>query len=248
LRQSFIDFSLGWRTAHEKELAAAGRNKYDARRWRKFKRMSGLNQLVDRWSSALSSRHDDGRHQMNRFAPSGIKPVQIIFVEAIMASSSLDPENLIGRKDRSLGSGHGTRALGPSDTSDSGSDLQGAPGMARQVGLGGLGLETGTTSDPEDGTAGNTAGPDLGDANLDSDSDSAGTGERAAASRDAVIADGADINVDHVEIIEAIDAIENLEEVIDETDTGGMDDIGDIEAGREVPRRGTKNSRPEERR
>lgn len=102
-----------------------------------------------------------------------------------MATSSLDPDILPIGHDRSLGRGHGTGALGPSDSSDSGSDLQGAPGLA------------GTDVDLEDGTA----GPDVGDADLDSDSDSGGTGERAAAGRDAVTPDGADIDVDHVETI-----------------------------------------------
>jgi hypothetical protein len=60
---------------------------------------------------------------------------------------------------------------------------------------------TGTNSDPEDGTAGYTAGPDVGDADLDCDSDAGGTGERAAAGRDTVTPDGADIDVDHVETI-----------------------------------------------
>ena len=41
-----------------------------------------------------------------------------------MASSTLDPDN-IPEPDRQLSKGHGTRALGPSDTSDSGSDVQG---------------------------------------------------------------------------------------------------------------------------
>lgn len=113
-----------------------------------------------------------------------------------MASSTLDPENMAGRSDRSLGRGHGTGALGPSDSSDSGSDLQGAPGLAQQAGFG---MGTGTTSDPEDGMADFTAGPDVGDANLDSDTDSGGTGERAAAGRDATVEDGADIGVDHIE-------------------------------------------------
>ena len=43
------------------------------------------------------------------------------------------------------------------------------------------------------------AGPDVGDANLDSDSDSSGTGERATAGRDTMVRDGADIDVDHIE-------------------------------------------------
>ena len=44
-----------------------------------------------------------------------------------MATSPLDPGNTSFRRDRSLGRGHGTRELGPSDSSDSGSDLVGAP-------------------------------------------------------------------------------------------------------------------------
>ena len=46
------------------------------------------------------------------------------FKETRMASTLLG-----GRaKDRVVDSGHGTGALGPSDTSDSGSDVTGAPG------------------------------------------------------------------------------------------------------------------------
>jgi len=80
--------------------------------------------------------------------------------------------------------GHGTAALGPSDTSDSGSDIQGGPGLNRDDGL----LQpTGTTSDPDIDAESTTAGPDIGDADLDSDSDSGGTGERAAAGRDSTL-------------------------------------------------------------
>jgi hypothetical protein len=80
--------------------------------------------------------------------------------------------------------GHGTAALGPSDSSDSGSDIQGGPGLNRDDGLM---APTGTTSDPDIDGAGATAGADIGDANLDSDSDRMGTGERAAAGRDSTI-------------------------------------------------------------
>jgi hypothetical protein len=81
--------------------------------------------------------------------------------------------------------GHGTAALGPSDSSDSGSDVVGGPGLGHD-GDGGLGLDPGTTSDPDHiKGAPETAGPDVGDANLDSDSDRYGTGERGAAGRDA---------------------------------------------------------------
>jgi hypothetical protein len=113
-------------------------------------------------------------------------------------NSTLDPDNFPDTPDRTLGTGHGTGALGPSDSSDSGSDLIGAPGLADEevLDLGG-----GTTSDMEASHAGGTAGPDVGDADLDSDTDSGGTGERAAAGRDSVVRDGADIDVDHIETI-----------------------------------------------
>ena len=81
-------------------------------------------------------------------------------------------------RDRTLGRGHGTGALGPSDTSDTGSDIQGGPGLVEGdvIGLD----EAGTTSDEERG--GRNAGPDIGNAELDSDS--TGAGERRAAGRD----------------------------------------------------------------
>lgn len=87
-------------------------------------------------------------------------------------SSSLDPDNFPQGPDRSLGRGHGTGALGPSDSSDSGSDVRGG-----------------------------TAPADLGDPDLDSDTDAEGTGERAAVGRDKAAPDGADIDVDHIETI-----------------------------------------------
>ena len=112
-----------------------------------------------------------------------------------MATSPLDPSNLSGRNDRSLGRGHGTRALGPSDSSDSGSDLAGAD-----------------------------AGADIGDANLDSDSDRTGTGETAAAARDSMQADGADIDVDHIEA--PPEELKDLEDVglADSDDLSSEDD------------------------
>ena len=47
-----------------------------------------------------------------------------------MADSSLDPDNIPAGNDRVLGRGHGNRALGPSDNSDSGSDVAGDPDLA----------------------------------------------------------------------------------------------------------------------
>ncbi|MFP5392794.1 MAG: hypothetical protein ACLGI6_14800 [Gammaproteobacteria bacterium] len=113
-------------------------------------------------------------------------------------SSTLDPDNFPGAPDRRLGTGHTTGELGPSDSSDSGSDLKGASGLA-QDDL--LDLGSGTTSDIETSLAGGTAGPDLGDPDMSSDSDGGGTGERAAAGRDTVSRDGADIDTDHIEAI-----------------------------------------------
>lgn len=86
-----------------------------------------------------------------------------------MSSSTLTPDNLPAGPDRRIFQGHGTAALGPSDNSDSGSDLIGA----------------------------NTPGFDPDDPNLDSDTDAEGTGERSAAGGAA--RDGADIDTDHIE-------------------------------------------------
>ncbi|MGE5615674.1 MAG: hypothetical protein ACM3X5_02040 [Bacillota bacterium] len=114
-----------------------------------------------------------------------------------MATSPLDPGNMDYRKDRIVDRGHGTRALGPSDSSDTGSDIVGARGLKGDVDA--FGLDRTPTSDIEE--AGKTAGPDVGDGNLDSDSDAEGSGERAAAGRDPVNPDGGDIDVDRIERI-----------------------------------------------
>ena len=89
--------------------------------------------------------------------------------------------------------GHGTRALGPSDTSDSGSDLQGPGLFETDADL--IGLDTGTNEDAAHSAG---AGRDVGDANLDSDSDAGGTGERASAGRDTDVEAGSDIAPDRL--------------------------------------------------
>jgi hypothetical protein len=143
-----------------------------------------------------------------------------------MADSTLDPEALTGGPDRNVRRGHGTRALGPSDTSDSGSDLLGAPGLAQQDEL----LPgTGTTSDPEASTANYTAGPDVGDADLDSDTDSTGTGERKTAGRDTVARDGSDIDVDRVESFHRRGGSEDLGSP--DLDEGADDEAAEPEDG-----------------
>ena len=117
-------------------------------------------------------------------------------------ASTLDPDNFPERPDRSLGKGHGVDALGPSDISDTGSDVVGGPGFAGNLDDDQMiDLDQGTTSDLEASYAGDTAGPDIGDANFSSDSDYGGTGERASAGRDTIVKDGADIDTDHIEVI-----------------------------------------------
>ena len=108
--------------------------------------------------------------------------------------------------------GTGTDALGPSDTSDSGSDIVGADGA---VDADDLDLSSGTN---EDVRRARGAGADLGDATLASDSDSGGTGERAEAGRDTLRREAPDIAPDHI--------VGTGEEVTD-IDALGIDD-GDI--------------------
>ena len=107
-----------------------------------------------------------------------------------MPSSTLTPDNLPAGRDRRTGRGHGTEALGPSDSSDTGSDLVGAHGLGDDIPDE---LEESNVPGPA------TAGPDVGDAELDSDSDRMGTGERGDATRDAV--NGGDIHADRIEKI-----------------------------------------------
>src|ERR1700712_1927901 len=86
-----------------------------------------------------------------------------------MASSTLD---ITGEEPPVTTLGHGTGALGPSDSSDSGSDVMGGPGMDE-------GLSDDQSREmPE--TTRTTSGRDLGDYTLDADSDRSGTGERAS--------------------------------------------------------------------
>ncbi|HJV25610.1 MAG TPA: hypothetical protein VJ673_07975 [Aromatoleum sp.] len=88
--------------------------------------------------------------------------------------------------------GHSTGDLGPSDSSDSGSDIAGAPGLADDAGLDN---DAGTTSDVDRGRG---AGPDVGDVDLDSDTDAEGTGERRSAGRDDTSREANDILPDAI--------------------------------------------------
>lgn len=65
-----------------------------------------------------------------------------------MPDSTLDPDNIPAGTDRSLGRGHDTGALGPSDSSDSGSDVTGEPELDSDTDAGGTG-ERGAVGDDE---------------------------------------------------------------------------------------------------
>ncbi|HEY3179182.1 MAG TPA: hypothetical protein VGL25_09915 [Casimicrobiaceae bacterium] len=107
-----------------------------------------------------------------------------------MARSTLERT---GERAPRVDKGHTTRELGPGDRSDTGSDITGGPGLENDSDA--LDLRHGTTSDAERTRGPKTAGPDIGDENLDSDSDSGGTGERAAAGRDAPAPTDVTLNV-----------------------------------------------------
>ena len=119
----------------------------------------------------------------------------------------------------------GTRELGPSDSSDSGSDLVGPGGSASDIGIAGP-LDTRSHL-----AAPRSAGADVGDANLDSDSDRNGTGERAAAGRDTSVESGADIAPDRIiELGKAdqeasLDGFELTEPEQDETEADDPDAV-----------------------
>jgi hypothetical protein len=107
----------------------------------------------------------------------------------------------------SQATGRDVEALGPSDTSDSGSDIQGSIELA----------DPSDTDQPIFGTA---------QPGLDSDSDSAGTGERGSALVDEGARDAADILPDRVRSL-AGEATSGLTETeLDELETTGeLDDL-----------------------
>lgn len=125
-----------------------------------------------------------------------------------MADSTLDTT---GEQAPVVDAGHGTRSLGPSDSSDTGSDVTGGPGMDE-------GLSDGQARQAPRVSRG-TAGRDLGDADLDSDSDRAGTGERASAGIDAPLASDQKITV-APGIESAADEFDDPDALSDESDEG----------------------------
>jgi hypothetical protein len=112
-----------------------------------------------------------------------------------MAGSTLDPDNFpVSRRAPKLPPGHDVRSLGPSDTSDSGSDMAG-PGV---VNGDELGLDRGTNEDFEAGSYDDVDGSGVGDYDLDDNSDSKGTGEHMTAGREPRVEESGDIGVDRI--------------------------------------------------
>ena len=110
--------------------------------------------------------------------------------------STLDPDNFPlnpGRK--KLPKGHDTGALGPSDSSDSGSDMAG-PGTVDDDYVG---FDRGTNQDTEAGKDDVAdAGASVGDLGMDENSDRFGTGEHLTAGQDPDIRVNGDRDADRV--------------------------------------------------
>ena len=113
-----------------------------------------------------------------------------------MAGSTLDPDNLPGkRRKRKNLKGHDTRALGPSDSSDTGSDMAG-PGLLDPDALK---LDRGTTEDIEAGRSSTPdAGASVGDLNLDDNTDKRGTGEHLTAGKEPSVRVNQDRDADRI--------------------------------------------------
>jgi len=104
-------------------------------------------------------------------------------------------------------SGRDVEALGPSDTSDSGSDVQGELDLAPPIDL--------------DNTSGGSVQP-----GLQSDSDAAGTGERGAALLDEEAREGGDILPDQITDLAGASSDEGLTEA--ELNQAELEEIDDL--------------------
>lgn len=111
-------------------------------------------------------------------------------------SSTLDPDNFPTDRPRpNLPPGHDTRSLGPSDSSDSGSDMAG-PGLIDDDALS---LDRGTNEDEEAGRDDiANAGDSVGDPGMGDNSDRYGTGDRRTAGKEPSVGDAVDIRADRI--------------------------------------------------
>jgi hypothetical protein len=111
------------------------------------------------------------------------------------STSHLDFDNLPGQDAARVPKGQDLRALGPSDSSDSGSDMMGPGLIDDDV----LALDRGTNEDSEGGHLDSLgAGADMGDPMMSDTSDRDGTGERASAGREQDTRIGNDIAPDRI--------------------------------------------------
>jgi len=112
-----------------------------------------------------------------------------------MAGSTLDPDNVPPRRGRKTVKGTDVKSLGPSDSSDSGSDMAG-PGLVDDDAVH---LDRGTNEDPEGGTVGKIeAGASVGDREMDDTSDKEGTGEHLTAGKEPRMRADADRDTDRI--------------------------------------------------
>jgi len=107
----------------------------------------------------------------------------------------LNPDAIASEAGEQVFEGHDLRSIGPSNSSDSGSDLMG-PGLIDDDLLG---LDRGTTEDSEGGHLGAAdAGASLGDLGADENSDAEGTGEHLTAGKEPDVRVAADIAPDRI--------------------------------------------------
>src|SRR5512141_2545889 len=109
--------------------------------------------------------------------------------------TTLTPDNIPAPRPASIPPGHDVKSLGPSDSSDSGSDMAG-PGL---IDADRMNLDRGTNEDfpgGDDNVA--DAGPSIGDVNMDETGDRDGTGSRMTADLDPRAGDGSDIGTDRI--------------------------------------------------
>jgi hypothetical protein len=112
-----------------------------------------------------------------------------------MSGSTLDPDNIPQRRRRHTAKGHDVASLGPSDSSDSGSDMKG-PGLLDDDRLH---LDRGTNEDPEGGRPDRIeAGAAVGDREMDDNSDRYGTGEHLTAGKEPRVRPNQDRGCDRV--------------------------------------------------
>jgi hypothetical protein len=109
--------------------------------------------------------------------------------------TTLTPDNIPPRRPTSVPPGHDVKSLGPSDSSDSGSDMAG-PGL---IDADMLNLDRGTVEDMEAGDDDIAdAGRSVGDLGMDEDSDRSGTGTRMSADLEPRGGESAEIGPDRI--------------------------------------------------